>query len=212
MKTLCISLLLLTAGTIWGAEEITPKRFRELIATAGDTNALRPELASLPFWRNAKCSITMKYQDGKVFKEDCPATAKTIGGKYIVWSMESKYYKQTMYAITGYDEKASAIRQWGLFGDTLTESTIVFEPEKKLSASTSRYGDGFEEISVGSCSDTEMTDHTLVYKDGILFMTRDVKTQPIRVGPKVELDGSANRSQPVRAETNEPAPAAGSGR
>lgn len=192
MKALCIWLVLLTAGTAWSAEEMTPKRFRELVATAGDTNALRPELASLPFWRNAKCSITMKYQDGKVFKEECIQTAKTIGGRYIVFSMESQYYKQTMHAIAGYDEKASAVRQWGLFGDTLTQATVIFDPEKKLSASTSRYGDGFEEISVGSSSDAEMSDHTLVYKDGILFMTRDAKTRPVGAGKRVERGAAPN--------------------
>jgi len=192
MKTVCIWLVLLTAGSALSAEEMTPKRFRELVATAGDTNALCPELASLPFWRNAKCSITMKYQDGKVFKEECIQTAKTIGGRYIVFSVESQFYKQTMHAIAGYDEKASAVRQWGLFGDTLTQATVVFDPEKKLSASTSKYGDGFEEISIGSCSDAEMSDHTLVYKDGILFMTRDAKTRPVGAGTKVERGAAPN--------------------
>ncbi len=212
MKAFCIYLVLLTAGSTWSAEEMTPKRFKELVATVGDTNALRPELASLPFWRKAKCSITMKYQDGKVFKEECLQTAKTIGGRYIVFSMESDYYKETMHAIAGYDEKASAIRQWGLFGDVLTEATVIFDPEKKLSASTSRYGDGFEEISVGSSSDAEMSDHTLVYKRGVLFMTRDAKTQPIRAEKRVEPDRATNESLPVRSDANPTSTAASSGR
>lgn len=191
MKAFCICLVLLIAGNAW-SQEMTPTRFRELVATAGDTNALRPELAQLPFWRDAKCSITMKYQNGKVFKEDCTQTAKTITGKYIVVSMDSKYYKQTMHAITGYDEKAPAIRQWTLFGDTLTEATMIFEPKTKVSASTSRYGDGFMEISAGSCSDKEMTDHTVVYKDGVLFMTRDEKTRPIVTARKFEPNDAGN--------------------
>jgi len=212
VKALYLCLVLLSAGSAWSEEEMTSNKFRELVAMVGDTNALRPELAALPFWRNARCSITMKYQDGKVFKEDGIQTAKTIGGKYIVFGMESQYYKQTMHAIAGYDEKALAIRQWALFGDTLTESTMIFDPEKKLSASTSRYGDGFMEISVGSCSDTEMSDHTLVYKDGILFMTRDAKTRPIHKAGKVEPGSAANQSQPIRPETNRTSAAAGSAR
>ncbi len=211
MKALYAFLVLLIAGNAC-SQEMTPERFRDLLATPGDTNALRPELAALPFWKGAKCSVTMKYQDGKVFKEECMQTAKTIAGKYIVFSMDSQYYKQTMYAIAGYDEKASAIRQWGLFGDTVTQATVIFDLEKKVSASTSRYGDGFEEISVGKFSDAEMSDHTLVYKDGILFMTRDAKTRPIRGGTRVEPDGAANRSQPVQPETNRTSAAAGSGR
>ena len=165
---------------------MTPTRFGEIVATVGDANALRPELAVLPFWRDAKCTISLKFQDGKVFQEDCTQTAKTIAGKYIVFSMDSKYYKQTLHSIVGYDEKASAIRQWGLFGDTLIEATIVFDPVTRVSASTSHYGDGFMEISAGSCSGTEMTDHTVVYKDGVFFMTRDAKTMPIVKIRKVE--------------------------
>jgi hypothetical protein len=212
MKALCLSLVLVIAGNAWSQEEMTPKRFRELVATAGDTNALRPELASLPFWRDAKCSITMKYQDGKVFREECTQIAKTVAGKYIVFSMDSQYYKQTMHAIAGYDDKASAVRQWGLFGDTLTEATMIFDPKSKVSASTSRYGDGFMEISAGSCSGTEMTDHTVVYKDGVLFMTRDAKTWPTGAIPKVEPDGAANGSQPIRSVQNPASAAAGPGR
>lgn len=190
---------------------MTPTRFKELVARVGDTNALRPELAALPFWRESRCTITLKYQDGRVFKEDCIQTAKTIAGKYIVFSMNSRYYKQTMHAIAGYDEKASAIRQWGLFGDTLTETTMIFDPEARVSASTSRYGDGFMEISAGSCSDTEMTDHAVVYKDGVLFMTRDAKTRPIVTTRKLE-DGAGNGNQPFNSETNTTSSAAGSRR
>jgi len=165
---------------------MTPDLFKKLVATPGDTNVLTPQLASVPFWRKAKCSVTLKYQDGKVFKEEGEQTAKTIGGKYIVFSMDSQYYKQTMHAIAGYDEKASAFRQWGLFGDALTEATMIFDSEKKISASTSTYAGGFMEISVGSFSEKEMSDRTLVYKDGVLFLTREVRTWPIAPEVKVE--------------------------
>jgi hypothetical protein len=180
MRTLFqICLAILVTGAAWGQEAMTAEQFKKLVATPGDTNALRLELASLPFWRNAKCSVTMKYQDGKIFKEECSETAKTVGGRFIVFSMDSQYYKQPMHAIAGYDEKASAIRLWGLFGDTLTESTMIFDLERKISASTGTYAGGFMEISVGSYSDKETSDRTLVYKDGILFMTREVKTWPV---------------------------------
>jgi len=185
MKALFFYLALLVAGNAW-SQEMTPKLFKELVGTVGDNNALRPELAVLPFWREAKCTTTMKYQDGKVFTEDTIQTAKTIAGKFIVFSMYSQYYKQMVYAVAGFDEKASAIRQWGLFGDTLTESTMIFDPDTKASASTARYGDGFLEISAGSCSETEQTDYTVVYKNGVLFMTRHAKTQPIPKTGRVE--------------------------
>ena len=211
MKTIsCILLVSLVAGVAWCQEPMTPELFRKLVSTPGDTNALRSELAALPFWNEAKCSIVMKYQDGKVFKEEGVQTAKTIRGNYIVFSMDSKYYKRTMSGVAGYDEKASAIKEWALFGDTLTEETVNFDAERKISSSTSTYGDGFMEISVGSSSPREMSDHTLVYKNGVLFMTRDVKTWPITKSEKGEQGNQATGSQVIGAETNQPTSAVGS--
>lgn len=174
-----ICLIFFKSPSSWSEGVMTPQRFKELAGMKGDNIALRPELASLPFWKNAKCSITMKYQDGKVSKEDCLVTAKTIEGRFLVFSMESQFYKHLMYSIVGYDEKAAAIRHWGLFGETLTEATIVIDPKKQASASTARYGDGFEEITVETSSETEVCDHSLVYKNGVLFMTRDAITRPV---------------------------------
>jgi hypothetical protein len=202
MRALLLCVTFLLSVCVSGQESMTAERFRSIVASRGDTNALRRELAVLPFWRNTKTEITLKYQDGKTFKEECIGSAKTVGGRYIVFSMESQFYKQTMLAITGFDERANAIRQWGLFGDTVTEGTVVVDPEKKVSAWTSAYGDGYTEIQVSTYSDTEATDHALVYKQGVLFMTRDAKTYPISEPKKVEPSGPANGSQPIRSETN----------
>ena len=207
MKTLlCICLISLVTGIVWSQEQMTPERFKKLVATPGDTNALRPELASLPFWRAARCSVTLKFQDGRVFKEEMAQTAKTIGGNYVVFSMDSQYYKQTMYSILAYDDKALAIKQWGLFGDGVTEETMIFDLDKRISASTSTYAGGFMEIAVGSFSKNEMSGRALAYKNGVLYLTREVKTWSV----KVEPDGAANGSQPIRSETNRTASAAGS--
>jgi hypothetical protein len=208
----CIFLVLFVTAIAWSQEPMTPERFKEIVAAPGDSKALRPELAAIPLWRNAKCSIVLKYQDGRTFKEECDSKAKTVEGKFIVYSLDSQYYKQTMYAITGFDGKGATIRDWGLFGDTLTEATTVFDPARKVSASTSNYGDGFMEISVMSYSDREMTSRTLVFKNGVLFMTRDVKAWPAPGAAKAEPDGAANGSQPIRSETNATPTAAGSRR
>ena len=175
---LCAFFAFLVINIVSAQEAMTPERFKQLIAAPGDTNALRPELASLPFWKTSKCSMTMKWQNGKIFKEDCLQTAKTVEGKFIVFGLDSKFYNQTNYAIAEYDGRASAIRLWGLYGDTLIFSTMVFDRERKISAATSSYAD-FMEISVGSSSTNEMSDHTLVYKDGVLFMTRDFTSRAI---------------------------------
>lgn len=179
ITALWLGLILLPTVDLWSQEAMTPKRFRELAASPGDSDKLCPELAMLPLWRDAKCSITMRFEDGRAFKEDCAQTVKTVNGKYIVFSMESEFYKQTMYSIVGYDDKAQAVREWGLFGDTLTEGTMVVDSEKRVIAATSAYGDGFMEISAGCWSDSEESHHTLVYKGGVLFMTRDVKIRPV---------------------------------
>ena len=177
MKTILTLVIFLITCVAFSQEAMTLGRFRRLVATRGDTNALRRELAFLPFWTTSKCSVTMKYQDGRIFKEESTQTAKTIEGKYVVFSTESKIYKQTINSIAVYDDKASAIQLWGLYGDTLAKETLVFDPEKKINAGTSTYGD-FTEISVGSSTANETSDHALVYRNGVLFMTRDIKTVP----------------------------------
>lgn len=180
MKMIRLGVALLAIGNVWSEEEaMTPERFKELVAAPEDGKMLRQELSFMPFWKKARTSVSMKYQDGKVFKEECVGSAKVIGGNYIVLAVESKFYKQTMHTILGYDEKARAIRQWGLFGETLTEATIVVDPAKKVTASVARYGDGLEEITASTYSEKEMCGHAVVYKDGMHFMTRDVTTRPV---------------------------------
>jgi hypothetical protein len=203
MKTItCIFLALFVTETAWSQETMNAERFKRLITSPGDNQALRPELASLPFWTNAICSVTLKYPDGKVFKEECAQTARTVAGNYVVFATESKYYNQTMYSIAGYDAKASAVRMWGLFGDVVTEGTMIFDREKKISALTANYGEGFMEISVGSASEKELSDHALVYKDGVLFMTRDVRTRPAATTTtgKADAKSKANPSEPVSGQ------------
>jgi len=67
----------------------------------------------------------------------------------------------------------------GRGGDILTEGTAVYDYAKKTYTITSSYGDGFKEITTGSYTDTEDSAKTVVHKDGVLFMTREVKTHPV---------------------------------
>lgn len=64
--------------------------------------------------------------------------------------------------------------------------TIVLDPQKKASAATARYDGGFEEITVGTFSDTEVSEHTLVLNNGALFMTRDARARPVPAGTKLD--------------------------
>lgn len=175
--------LALLAITASAQEAMNAERFKSIVAKPGDTTALRPELSALPFWPKVKTTITLEYQDGKTHKEETTATAKTVEGNYIVLSLDSKYYKQTMHAVTGFDEKAKAIRTWALFGEVLTESTMVVDPKRKTSAGTAAYGDGFTEISVNSYSDRGAHHRAQVFKNGVLFMTREEEAHPIQEPP-----------------------------
>jgi hypothetical protein len=64
-------------------------------------------------------------------------------------------------------------------GDIVTEGTVVYDYAKKTYTITSAYGDSFKETTTGSYTDTEDFAKTVVYKDGTLFMTREVKTWPL---------------------------------
>jgi hypothetical protein len=162
-----------------GPAHITVGEFTKIAAATGDDTPLSPQLAKAgPHWTNATVTIAMKYQDGKVYNEQVASTAKTVKGKYIVTIAESQYYHQKMTSISTFDEKASAFRTWGLFGDTVTEETTVYDFDKKIYATFSAYSDGFTELGVGSYSENAETSRTLVYKGGVLFCTRDVTVTP----------------------------------
>jgi hypothetical protein len=136
----------------------------------------------LPFWKVAKCSTTFKFPDGRVFIEESVATTKTIGGKYIVCSMDSQFLKEPLCAVIAYDERASAIKSWGITGGSLAVSTVVLYPEKRLTASSGAHGE-FMEISVGTYSQTESFSRLSVYKNGVLSLTRDARYWPIKAEP-----------------------------
>jgi hypothetical protein len=190
---------------------MTPELFKSISDTPGDTKPLIQKLAAVPFWSEAVCSNHMSYSDGKVFTEECSVAAKTVQGKYIVFTMDSQYYKQPMHGILSYDEKAQAYKQWALFGTNLTEATVVIDFERKISAWTGTYGPGFMEISVGTFSDKESSEHAVAYKNGTLFMTRDSKTRAV-TKPNAERGGAASLGQPVSPDTNRATAAAGSRR
>jgi len=199
--------VLLIAGVAWGQDSMTLEQFNTLVATPGDTKALRPELASFPLWKATRCRTVIKLPDGQVFTEESVGTAKTIGGKYVVYSTDSQFSKEPLRAVIGYDEKASAVKSWGIAGGSLAEGTIVFDPERRISAFTGTHGD-IMQISVGTYSDTEAFTRMLVYKNGVLSLTREVRLWPM----KAEPNGAANGSQPIRLETNRTSSAAGSDR
>lgn len=162
------------------SEEMTQELFKTIVARSGDTNQLRPELRFLPCFTNATCHIVMKFQDGRVSDEQCKQTGKTVDGKYLVFDLDSKFYHQVIHAIVEYDEKALAIRAWGLYGNTLTSAIIAIDAEKKTTAATASYAGGFTELSLGSFSKTETSERTWIYKDGVLFCTRDITSHPVR--------------------------------
>ncbi|MDR3458353.1 MAG: hypothetical protein P4N60_12960 [Verrucomicrobiae bacterium] len=172
--------IVLSSITVWGQEQMTIARFREIASSPGDTVPLNPKLSVAgPLWTNATIAISLKYENGKNFKEVVAETAKTVGGKYVVTTVQSQFYKQPMDSIMTYDEKASAYKVWAIFGETITEGHIVYDFQKKIYAMNSAYGDGFTELGVGSYTSTESSDQTLIFKNGVLFSTRESKCMPV---------------------------------
>jgi hypothetical protein len=166
-----------TVGT--HSADMPPDAFKKIAGAPGDDTILSPQLTNLgPLWTNARVSLDLKYQDGKTFHEDIQRKVKTVAGKYLVFTVQSKFYQQPMNSILTYDEKASAYKIFGLYGDLVTEGIMNFDSENKIYSTSSSYGNGFNELGVGSRSDKMDSERTLVYKDGVLLMTREVKTVP----------------------------------
>jgi hypothetical protein len=176
---LVFAMLVLSPLVVWGQEEMTPARFRKIASVPGDHIPLNPKLAATgPWWANVVVSVALEYEDGKTFKEEIAGTSKTVGGKYIVNTVLSKFYKQPMDSILTYDEKTSNYKVFAIYGETITEGRIVYDFSKKIYATSSAYGDGFTEQGVGSYTDAGSSDRTLIFKNGVLFCTRETKTTP----------------------------------
>lgn len=162
---------------------MTPTRFREIVNSPSDTLPLIPQLAVVPFWTNAVITNVMTYASGKVVQEEMTLAGHTVNGKYVVFTVQSKAYSQPINAILAFDEKSSALKTYGLYGDghggeIVTEGTAVYDYARKTYTITSSYGDGFNETTKGSYTDAQDFAKTVVYKDGTLFMTRETTTRP----------------------------------
>jgi len=165
-------------------EVMTPALFKQIVQLPGDSTPLIAQLARIPVWTNATVSNVMTYASGKVFTEEMTQRTRTIRGKYIVATVHSKYYNQSMSSVLTFDEKASVLKVYSLFadghgGDMLTEGKMSFDFSKKTYAVTSSYGDGFKETTTGVYADTEDTARTEVYQNGGLFMRREIVTRPV---------------------------------
>jgi hypothetical protein len=93
---------------------------------------------------------------------------------------QSELYHQTITSISTFDDHALARKIYGLSGETVIEATLVCDSDRKIFAETSAYGDGLQEITAGSYSDTQTTEKTMVYRNGLLYLTREVKTRPVK--------------------------------
>ena len=162
---------------------MTPERFREIAALPGDLAPLGPQLSSVPFWTNAVVSVVMKYASGRTSTEKVTQTAHTVSGKYIVYSINSEFYHRTINSIMAFDQKASALKVYGLYddghgGDALTEAVVTYDFEIKAYSATSTYGDGFKEVTTGSYTSFSDFSRTVVFKNGAMFMVREVTAMP----------------------------------
>jgi len=159
--------------------KMTPALFRDLVESPPDGVALRPELAKLPLWPEATIESTLTYADGRVVRERCRATSKTLRGEYVVFGVDSELYGQRVYSVLGYDVAAKVYRQWSLYDGQLVESTLAFDLAKGTSSAQARYGDGFTETSAGEFNSAGSSELARTYKGGALVLTRESKTTPL---------------------------------
>jgi len=179
-----LSLLLVFGANAFGQETMTPARFREIVALPGDAVPLVPPLVRVPFWTNSTVNVELKYATGKVFQEEVAVKARTVSGKYVVFDGYSQFYHQPMSSLLTYDEKSSDLKLYGLYADSqgnplVTVGVGKYDATHKTYTVTSAYGEGFKETTQGVYTDTEDTAKTVVLKNGVLFMTRVVKTHPL---------------------------------
>ena len=177
-----LCLLGLTSCGSRPSESMTPTRFQQIVNMPADTVPLSAPLSSLPRWPQFVTSNVMTYAAGRVFQEELKGTTRTVGGKYIVSAVQSRFYQQPLHSIVAYDAQASAIKTYGLSGDgrggsRVTEGLVAFDFAKKTYTMTSTY-EGFQETTTGNYADREDRSKTVVYKDGALFLTREVITRP----------------------------------
>ncbi len=180
-RLLFLPIWVLLSITIFSQEQMSAEKFSQIVSTPGDRTPLSEKLAAFPFWTNSTADIFLRYEDERTFKEDAVITAKTISGKYIVFTIQSKFYEQPINSIVMYDKEKLAFAVWGKYGDMLTEQIATFDFEKKTYKTSSSYGDGFTETGSGFYSDKEDSSRALVYKNGTLFMTREVKAKPVEI-------------------------------
>jgi hypothetical protein len=176
-------LFLLIIGVSCSQKGMTVAAFDEIVSTPGDNTPLAGEMKSFPYWTNLEADITLKYEDGRNFAEHAVVTAKTVNGRYVVFTMRSQMYAQLMSSIVGYDPKTATYKIWGKYGKSdgsgnrITESSATFDLQKKTYAITAAYDD-FTETGKGSYTDTEDLAQTLIYKNGVLVLTREVRSRP----------------------------------
>jgi hypothetical protein len=136
-------------------------------------------MKAYPRWPHFEADIVLKYEDGRNVTEHFVVTSKTVGGEYIVFTINSEARKQSINSIIGYDRQTATYKTWGEFGkpdgsgNIITEGSDTLDPQEKTYTMSSTYGD-FTEIGKGSYTDTEDHSRTLVYRNGVLFLTRDV--------------------------------------
>jgi hypothetical protein len=178
----CFLLLLLSLAMAGCSQKMSQKQFDDLFATPGDNVPLSPVLANgFPHWSSSVSSTVLKYASGQVVTDDLQVTSKTIRGKYIVYSMWSKFYNQEMHSILAYDEKSGGVKAYVPYGDGLVETHFVYDAKTRTNTEKYSYGDGFTVTTTGFCSDTGDSSHSLIYQHGALFVTRDATNRPVSI-------------------------------
>ena len=161
---------------------MTPERFQKLVDTPGDNVPLVPQLTNgSPVWPYAEITLVLNYTTGRVLTQRLEGASKTIGGQYVVHTMQADFLKEPLYSIFTYEEKSGQFKEYGCYSNTVTEAIISFDAKNRTFASTASFATSFTETATGSWTETNETAHIVINKNGALFMTRDETTHPVSI-------------------------------
>jgi hypothetical protein len=162
---------------------MTVKRFRKIVDAPADSVPLSAPLSLTPVWPHVVISNVMTYASGQVLQEEMKGGSHTVEGKYVVSAMNSQLYNQKFYYVTMYDAEEAVIKNYALTDNgkgrpMISESRVYPDFTNKTYIAKAVYGD-FIESTTGSYTDTNEICKSLIYKNGVLFLTRDLTIRQV---------------------------------
>jgi len=180
-------ILLFSGRNVSAQEKMTPDRFREIAAMPGDDVPLDSQFAmNRPYWPKTKWSVSLtdwSYTgtnvEGKTVRDEGTTVARTVRGKYIVSTVQSRLRGVETF-ITTNDAKPGTFHVYRFIepAGVLTVATYVNDPQKKTFSGVEERGNGVKALNNGSYTDKVCKQKVMIYQDDVLIMTQEFTLTP----------------------------------